>query len=452
MISIPVGVGVLSQPFNSYGLIGPISVADIGLLLALGSIAVQQTLRGEGRLAKGIQPLIVLLTLLMAWLIVVAEAWHVTAYFGFLLTVYLVGFYVQSVDDLETILWAAFLGAFLISVPTVYSIFIDPSFGGRVAGYRSVGSLPTFPRTTGIRYGSLGAFSTYLLGPLPFGIIQWWRRRQRWLLVPISTIILAALAIQSRATWVAMVVASGVLIAGIFGRKLWDTAWRNAGASGIVLLIGSTGAAVFSLFLIQISRRNAALRLRQYIRSGEILYHHPLVGVKPPIIQHFVEHIPHNVLLLIGVVSGIPGMVLLLAILGIATTGLWRGWHKNVQTRYLALSVAAGLAANIVNMSFAPANSRIVWILLAMSSILITVDGESILMANWFDSALVNSRTASVLQEWGQGSALVSALTTDLTGLKESLWMGWQKSRCHSMAAKIKTAVDTSALFSFANP
>lgn len=59
LISLPVGVGVLSQPFNSYGVIGPISVADIGLLLALGSLAVQQTLRGEGRVARGIQPLVV---------------------------------------------------------------------------------------------------------------------------------------------------------------------------------------------------------------------------------------------------------------------------------------------------------------------------------------------------------------------------------------------------------
>jgi hypothetical protein len=440
---------VTLQPFNPYGVVGPVSVADLALVGALAVVVGHQALADDGFLALGARPLLILIGGLMAWFAIAADGWHVTQFAAFTLVIALVGLFARDRAHVEAVLWGLALGGFIAAVLTLYSTLFDPSFGGRVAGARGIGPIPTLPRTIGIPTGSFGAFSTYLLAGWPFLIVRFWRSRRPWLLIPTVTIFAGAVIFQSRATWLAILAAVGVLFVGVSGRRVWDAGWRNAGVSMVILLSGTGIGLAGAWFLIQINRANALSRLGQFQRSVVVFFANPLTGITPPVIQHFpvTENIPHNVVLLVAVVGGVPALTLLLTIFAATALGLVRAWRDD-DTRWTALAIAGGLAATLTNLSLAPGFTRSFWALVALGAVFIHVDGGTVDMEPWYQRALSGSRLVSTLRRWAQGSVLVSLLTTDATGTQRKFAIAWKNSRCRGLSEKLRAAWSNSRVVS----
>ena len=443
-VAVAVAAAVALQPFNPYNLVGPVSVADFGLIGALGVVGAHQVLTDDGFLAAGVRPLSILFGALILWLVIAAGGWHVTQFIGFGLTILLVGLFARSDAHVETLLWGALAGATVASLLTMYSATLDPAFGGRAIRSRLPPPLD-FARTTGIPVGSFGAFSTYLLAPLPFSIVRWVRTRRHWLLVPIGVVTIAVILLQTRATYLAFAVGMGVLAAGLFGRLAWEAGWRNAGASLLGLGTSALVMAGAAWILFTINVANAVSRVAQFVRAAELIAANPLTGVTPPVLRYFpvLENIPHNVVLLVGTVGGLPAVALLFAIFATAVAGLWRAGHDTLRVQDCSIAVAAGFAATLTNLSLAPGFTRAFWLLIGLGSVFVFVRDGQVGMARWYRVALSNSRTGSALRR-RQNSVVADWLTADATGTRENVEAAWAHSTCRQVIIRLRNAAQNS--------
>jgi hypothetical protein len=445
---VVVAGSVAAQPLNGYEIVGPVSVADLAIVAALAIVASKQILSDDGWMAAGVRPVVILMIALAGWLALVGDGWKLTQFGAFLLIIGLVGAYARTIEDVETIMWGVLAGAILASVLTLFSILIAPEFGGRVAGSRGIGPLPELPRTIGVPIGSFGSWATYVLAPLGFAVARWYQTRTRWLLVPVGVILSAVILNQTRATYLALAVLTTVVVIGLYGRRLWNVGWRNAGASVFVLGGGGIAATVVGWRLYAVNPTNALRRFRQFERALVLIADNPLVGMTPPIIQHFpvTNNIPHNVVLLVGVVGGVPAVTILLTTFVIAAAGLWYGYTRGSErVRTLSLGVAAGWAATLTSLSLAPGFTRAFWLLVGVGGVLLLRTGDRLDPTPWFETALSNSRIVSGLREL-HGGTLARILTADATGEREQLRVAWRESSTRECVRRVRSAVASAAM------
>ncbi len=417
-----VGGAVALQPFNGHELIGPVSVADLALGVAAVAVVATQVRADEGWLAAGLRPVGVPTAALAGWLALVGGGWKLTQFGAILLLLGIVGAYARSIGDLETLLWGALAGATAVAALTLLSILVAPEFGGRVAGSRGIGPLPELPRTVGVPIGSFGAWATYVLAPLGFAVLRWRRTRARWLLGSIGPIVGAVVLQQTRATYLALAVLGAVVVVGLYGRRIRDAAWRNAGASVLALCIGGVALSGAAWRLYRVNPANALTRLAQFERAVALIAANPALGVTSPVIQHFPETdtIPHNVVLLVGVVGGLPAVGLLALALAGSVAGLWRcARASDPRVQSVGLGGGAGLAATLTSLSLAPGFTRAFWLLVAVGGLLVVRSGHRLTGLAWPAAALSNSRTAPACRVVGR--LLADALRTDATGLRDRL-------------------------------
>lgn len=442
-----VAAAVALQPFNGYELVGPVSVADLALVAALGTVVTGQIRADEGWLAAGVRPVALPMVALAGWFVLVGDGWKLTQFGAFLLVVGLVGAYARTVGDLEVLLWGALAGATAAAALTLFSILVAPEFGGRVAGSRGIGPLPELPRTVGVPIGSFGAWATYVLAPVGFAAVRWAQTRERWLLVPVGIVLVTVILHQTRATYLALAVLAVVVVVGLYGRRIYDTAWRNAGASALALGGGGICLAVVARWLYRVNPTNALARLEQFERAVVLIATHPLTGVRPPVVQHFAEtgNVPHNVVLLVGVVGGVPALSILLAAFVAAAAGLWLGtFDDEPRVRALSLGVGAGWAATLTNLSLAPGFTRAFWLLIAVGCALLLRSDDRLLGAVWPTGALSNSRVASTCRS--VGTTIGGALRTDATDHRDRLAIAWRRSALRESIRGVRRAVANSAL------
>jgi hypothetical protein len=206
---------------------------------------------------------------------------------------------------------------------------------------------------------------------------------------------------QTRATYLALAVLIGVVTVSLFGRRLWETAWRYAGVSVVGLLAAAVGTTAVGWTLLRVNTANAISRFAQFDRAIELIALHPITGITPPVLPYFIStnNIPHNVVLLIGVVGGIPAMVLLLGTFAVAATGCWRAIvSADPRTRDIGLGVAAGWAATLTNLSLAPGFTRAFWLLIGLGALLLVTDGDRLRPIAWSAPAVSTSRLETVVQ------------------------------------------------------
>lgn len=446
---VAVAGAVATQPLNGYELVGPVSIADLAIVVALAVVAGNQILSEKEWMAAGTRPLLVLMVALAGWLALVGNGWRFTQFGAFILIVGLVGAYARVIEDLETIMWGVLVGATLASVLTLFSILVAPEFGGRVAGSRGIGPLPELPRTIGVPIGSFGSWTTYVLAPLGFAVVRWYQTRTQWLLVPIGIIFSAVILNQTRASYLALAMLAVVVIFALYGRRLWDTGWRNAGASLLVLGGGGITATVVGWRLYAVNPANALKRFRQFERAFVLIADSPLVGVTPPVLQHFpvTDNIPHNVVLLVGVVGGVPAVTLLLAIFVMAAAGLWYGYTQGSErVRMLSLGVGAGWAATLTSLSLAPGFTRAFWLLVGIGGVLLVRTDDQLDPSPWFETALSNSRIIASIRELSKNGALARILTADATETRERLNVAWEKSDSWKCVRRVRRAVASAAI------
>lgn len=390
------------QPFNGYTVVGPVSVADLALFGALAAIGATQLSRRDGWLAGGVRPLGLLFAALTVWLAVVGSGWHTTQFLAFALVITTVGVAVRDSEDIRTVLWGALAGSVVISLLTLYSIFFDPTFGGRVAGSRGIGPLPQLARTVGVPIGSFGSFATYALAPLGYALVRWHRTRD-WRLAAAGVIIVGMVVVhQTRATYLALAALLGVVVVGIYGRQLWVAAWRYAGVSVVGLAAFVAAAVTLGWVLFRVNAANALSRFAQFDRAFELIALYPFTGVTPPVLPYFAATgaIPHNVVLLVGVVGGFPAVVLLFSTFAVAIAGQWNAWTaEDTQTRDLALGIAAGWAATLTSLSLAPGFTRAFWFLIGLSAVLVGVRNGQLRGTWWSQPATESSSFARGVQK-----------------------------------------------------
>jgi len=420
---------VALQPFNGYPVLGPVSIADIALLGAITYVGGSQLVHADGWIAAGIRPLGILFGALTIWLAVVGAGWSATQFLAFAIVFGLISISVRDIDDVEIVLLGALAGSVVISLLTLFSIFFAPEFGGRVAGSRGIGPLPTLPRTIGVPIGSFGSFGTYALAPLGYALVRWHRTRD-WRLAAASAIIISMVVVhQTRATYLALIVLLTVTGIGLFGRRVWVKGWRYTGASviaaGGLVISGIVG----SWLLLQVNLSNALKRFAQFDRAFELIVLYPLTGITPPVLPYFsaTNNIPHNVILLVGVVGGVPAVTLLLATFGVAVAGLWRAYvSEDSQTRDIALGIAAGWAATLTNLSLAPGFTRAFWLLIGLGAVLVTVRRRSLQGAVWAQGATDTSVIGRLIRSSG-----VSTRSVKYPGhakVRQRLQTGWRHS------------------------
>jgi len=448
LVTTAVAGAIALQPFNPISVVGPVSIADVALVAALGLVVGQQLITDDGWLAAGVRPLAICLGALIAWVVIAAGGWHVTQFGAFALVVALVALYVRSSRDIETLLWGALLGSVIISLLTIYSSTLNPAFGGRVIQSRLPPPID-FARTVPLP-GGFGAVSTYVLAPLPFAIIKWYRSRRRWLLAPILSTIAAVVLLQTRATYLAFAAAMGVLAAGVHGRRMWELGWRNAGGSALVLTVGGAASLAVGRVLYAINPENVTSRVAQFQRSLVLMAQHPLTGVPRPVLQHFpvTGHTPHNMFLHTGVAAGVPAAAVLLLMLGVALAGCWRGWLDH-RSRWTALALAAGLAATVINLGLTPGQTRAYWLLIASSTMLIYSSDGDLSTMPWIRTAVRTSAVATALRRATRNSTVLGLLTADATDTRRRLAAGWQESRCRRAVSKLQAAITNSAVVAF---
>ncbi|WP_380677655.1 O-antigen ligase family protein [Salinigranum sp. GCM10025319] len=427
--AVAAAVAMGLQPFNGYTVFGPVSVADLALTAGLGYVACSQLLRSDGWLAAGIRPLGVMFGALTAWLALAGSLWRTTQFVAFALVLGMLALSVRDVDDIEKVLQGALVGSVLISLLTLYSIFIDPEFGGRVAGSRGIGPLPDLPRTVGVPIGSFGSFATYALAPLGYALVRWYRTRSQMLGVPSVIIVGMVVVHQTRATYLALAALLGVVALGLFGRRVWETAWRYAGASVLGLAAAAVAAVAVGWVILSVNVTNALSRFAQFDRAVELIALNPLTGISPPILPYFAatNNIPHNVIFLVGVVGGLPAVTLLLGTFVVAATGCWRAITSvDAQTRDIGLGVAAGWAATLTNLSLAPGFTRAFWLLIGLGSLLLLTDGARLQSIAWSESAVRTSRLGATMQRLV--SPLPSVVYLGYAETQRRLGAAWSRS------------------------
>jgi hypothetical protein len=424
------------QPFNGYTIIGPVSVADIALFGALGLIALSQLLSVDGWVAAGFRPLGVLFGGLTIWLTVAGSGRSTTQLLAFALLLLTLAIAIRDTTDLETVLWGALAGSVIISLLTIYSIFIDPSFGGRVSGSRGIGPLPTLPRTVGVPIGSFGSFATYALAPLGYALVRWVRTRERWLAASSAIIIGMVIVHQTRATYLALIALIAVVFLGRFGHRVWIEAWRRAGASALALVVMALTAVGVGWVLLQVNVSNALSRFAQYDRAVELITAYPMTGITPPVLPYFTAsgNIPHNVILLVGVVGGLPAIVLLLSTFVVAGAGIWHGYtSSDPLTRDLSLGIAAGWAATLTSLSLAPGFTRAFWMLVGLGGILLGINAGRSRSIALSQKAVESSRLGRLIR-W----ATAPLPTVDNAGYAET-WRRSQIAWRYSIAVRLLT-------------
>jgi hypothetical protein len=447
---IIVATAVATQVLNSVGVVGPVSIADVTLLIALLTVATYQLLSGDSFVAAAARPVGLIMTALILWFAVAGPMWRVTEYLGFAAMLGLILGYVRSTQHARVVLWGMVGGALLAAVPTIYGGLVDPSIGGKIARQR----LPVIERTIGLPFKSFAGFATVLLAPLPFAMIEYRRQPRRWLLAAIIVVLFAAVAIiQSRSTWLATAAMLTALIFGLSGKRIHGIAWRNAGASVLILVTTSIGMLISGYALFVLRPDTVLVRLAQYERAIDIIATYPLTGVHPPIVVFvpIAKSIPHNEFLLVGAATGLPGIVLFTLLLTVAVWGLTNGWRSSM-TAPLALAIGAGLTANVVNISFAPALTRSVFALLGLASVLIAHDGHGIKRSPGICSGVENSTVSRVIQWAANESLVVTVLTYDATVHSRTLRTVWHNSALQKILVRVYRSAEGSSVVQIIRP
>jgi len=441
------------QVFNGYTIYGPVSVADLALVTALGVTGFYQLYTRDAWLASGTRPLAIPFAGLLIWLIFAGRGWHATQFFAFVLVIALTGLTVRSVDDIQTLLWGALAGAVAASVLTLFSIFVSPEFGGRVAGSRGIGPLPELPRTVGVPIGSFGAFATYALAPVGWAAARWYRTRDRRLLVAVAVVVFMIIVHQTRATYLALAALAGVLILGLFGRQLWRAGWRNAslGLGSAIGVAAVAGASAWTLYLV--NPANAIKRFLQYERAFQLLLTNPLTGIVPPLDPYFFSlpgaNIPHNVILLVAVVGGVPALALLLTTFAVAASGLWTAvTDDSQQISTVGLGIAAGWAATLTNLSLAPGFTRAFWLLIALGATLLCRRGTQLKPVTSMSPAVRNSVLSRVVQTvpWSRTAAVIRA---DASTTRVKVENAYLQSTIRRFLLKIETGIRNSRISAY---
>jgi hypothetical protein len=433
---------VAMQIFNGVEIVGPVSVADLALLVALISVAGYQLVIPDGWLSAAVRPFGILFGGLWLWLTLAGSGFRTTQFGAFALIAMLVMLYCRDLEDVETLLLGALAGATLAAVLTLYSTFVDPSFGGRTPRPRGIGPLPRITRSLGIPIGSFGAFATYVLAPVGWAITRYRRTRDWRLLAAVAAIVVMVVVLQSRATYLALVMLTTILVVGLYGRRLWIGAFRNVGVSVMVLVAGAATATITGWVLLTTNVSTVLSRFAQFDRAILLILQHPLTGVTPPIEPFFpiTGVIPHNVVLIVGVVGGLPAVALLLATFSVAAVGLWYACHDpDPRVRAVSLGIAAGWAATLTNLSLAPGFTRAFWLLVTLGIVLLRRDGTHLTGIGVMPVAVSNSRLTRAVN-WAIDNTATRA-TMDVSETRRKVEQAYRASTTRLLAANLRRTV-----------
>lgn len=442
-VGIILGAAMALQVFNTVGVIGPASIADLALFGAAAVVVMWQVLDNDPWIAASARPLGLLMGTLIVWLVIGGEGWHVTQFLGFAAVFVVIVLSVRSTADMEMALWGLFVGAVVASVLTIYAAVFDPDCCGRMVRSR----LPrpvNLPRVMGVPgTGSFAAFGTYLVAPLPFALLKWSRRRTPALTAGIACVAVALVILQTRSVYLATTVACSILVVGMFGRRLWRAGFRFAGVSASIFGAVGVAAAAAAWVLYRISPDTVTLRALQYRTAVEVIVLHPFTGVAPPVVRYFpTGNVPHNVVLFIGVVAGIPAIVLFGTLVILAVSGSARAVRDGPVT--VGLGVIAGLAGALTAVSLSVGFGRAIWVLIGLGGTLMIYDGRHVAMMDWIRPTVRNSTLVTTLRNAVRGGLLYRVATYDATSLRRKLEAAWRHSAARSLGNRVCRAYGSS--------
>ena len=282
-------------------------------------------------------------------------------------------------DRIHTILMILFGVTVSIGILTILNLTIGFPLGQPVSHPRTFESVTNpIPRGFGLRLpsGSYSIFSSIALA-VGLSMFRWphlfyhnrYRRYVR-VVVVVGVFLLGinAMALQSRATMMSMAVVTGVV--GIFAtRPYWDR--LNAVAKVvlsvcIVLLLVVAVDRITTLFLTS-NTASINHRLDQYQFAIENIYKNPLFGGGAGAHQKQSEFIIHNFWLMMGVWSGLPGLLLWITVFGMSTIRALRYVALDGRRQHvLGVIMLGALSGGLVGLMFFPGFTNALTVLLAI--------------------------------------------------------------------------------------
>lgn len=162
---------------------------------------------------------------------------------------------------------------------------------------------------------------------------------------------------QSRGGFIAVAFSLLLLVGLRWRHRLWAARAPAAGLAVLALLV----AYFWVLPLIDATRQDPAsatfaVRVLGWTRALELIVAHPWSGVGPNLVSFHLSIIDpwlthaHNLFLQMALDFGLQGLVLLLALLTIVVSSLYRGFRHLAGTRHevVIAGIAASLAAHLV--------------------------------------------------------------------------------------------------------
>lgn len=288
-------------------------------------------------------------------------------YLGYIFVFFIVSIYSRRHGNVKKVLWFWFISAVIVSHITIFSSIFGFNIGAEFAKpISALGYKLPFRRTLGVNLG-YGGYGMFVLGPLgAFLIYSYIKSSFIYSYGCVSIVFSVVFISQSRSSWGALIIS----LIPILVYFLWNSDLRQIMMSAIIM--GSPIILILAHrslgFIISINNRSLTLRITQYLTAVRKMKQNPLLGYGAGDPDGTgLSYLIHNFFLRTGGSSGTPAFLLIVSLFLIAGTKVIRlAVNANGEEEMLAVGMASGLLAILVELQFSPGISVSAWVLVAL--------------------------------------------------------------------------------------